>query len=125
MPPLPGSLLTCFRDVRVAQENPGPSCCGMGCFAAMWLKPGCAHIQRCPGTVGTCVYWSVDAGSGSQQRDGKTPVTGADGIRPSTAGGGGGCMGCTQSDALRIWLRCLEGSVVLGSFALQGVEIVP
>lgn len=94
-----------------------------GHFAAMWLKLGCAHIQRCTGTLGTCVCWSVDAGS--QQRDGKTPVTGADGIRPSTAGGHVGCMGCTQSNALRIWLRCLEGSVILGSFALQGVEIVP
>lgn len=111
----------------MAQENIGPSCCGMGHFAAMWLKLGCAisDIQRCTGTVGTCVCWSVDAGPGSQQRDGKTLVTGADGIRPSAAGGGVGCMGCTQSNALRIWLRCLEGSVVLGSFALQGVEIVP
>ena len=120
-----GSLLTHFRDVRTAQGPVGPSCCGMGHFAAMWLKPGCVHIQRCTGTVGTCVCWSVDADPGSQKRAGKTPVTGADRIRPSTGGGGVSCMGCNRSDVPRIWLGCLGGSVVLGSFGLQGLEIVP
>lgn len=120
-----GSLLTRFRDVRTTRGPVGPSSRSMGRFAAMWLKPGCVHIQRCTGTVGMCVCWSVDADPDSQQRDGKTLVAGADGIRPSAAGGGVGCMGCTQSDVLRIWLGCLEGSVALGSFGLQGAEIVP
>lgn len=52
--------------------------------------------------------WNVDANPGLQQRDGETPVTGADGIRPS-AGGGVGCMGCPRADVLRMWLGCLEG----------------
>lgn len=44
------SLLALFGIVRMAQGPAGLSCRGMGRFA-MWLKPGCAHRQRC-GTVG-------------------------------------------------------------------------